>query len=102
MRRVFWIALGATAGVLIVRKLTRVADNLTPEGAADRVAGALGGLGQAVRDFSDDVKVAMAERDVELRHALGIDADGAAAGNGRPDLATVDHLLHPDISRGTF
>lgn len=100
MKRLFWVALGATAGVLIVRKLTQAADNLTPDGATDRVANALGGLGQTFREFADDVKVAMAERDAELRHALGIADDGT--GTGQPDLDAVDELVRTNHSRGTF
>jgi hypothetical protein len=32
VRRLFWVSLGATAGVLIVKKLTSVAEELTPAG----------------------------------------------------------------------
>lgn len=72
MRRLFWVALGATAGVLVVRKLTRMAHNVTPEGASDRVSEAVSGLGQAIRDFADDVRAGMDEREADLRLALGI------------------------------
>ncbi len=98
MKRLFWIALGATAGVLVARKLTQTARSLTPEGAADRVAGALGNLGDAVREFAEDVKAGMAERDFELREALGITDNGA---NGHADLTRLDELFDPDYSRGT-
>ena len=65
-RRLFYIALGATAGVLIVRKLTATAERLTPGGIA-------AGLGDAIRDFGEQVRLGMAEREDELRLALGID-----------------------------
>jgi hypothetical protein len=97
MRRLFWVALGATAGVLVVRRLTRAASKLTPEGAADRVSGAVGGLTQAVREFSDDVKAGMAERDVELREALGIAENGAVHD---VDPTAVGDLLRTDHPRG--
>jgi hypothetical protein len=91
MKRLFWIALGATAGVLIVRKLTKAADNFTPEGAADQMSKAAGSLSQTIREFTEDVRTAMAERDRELRDALGITDNGT---EGRePDLAMVDDLL---------
>ena len=96
MRRLFWIALGATAGILVARKITKSARSLTPDGAADRVAGALGGLGQAFREFADDVKAGMAERDIELREALGI-ADNDSAG----DSDRVQRIFDHDYSRGT-
>jgi hypothetical protein len=69
MKRVFWIALGATAGVLVVRKLTRTARSYTPAGVADRAQG----LGASLRYFADEVRAGMAEREIELRDALGID-----------------------------
>lgn len=100
MKRLFWVALGATAGVLIVRKLTQAADNFTPDGAADRASRAMGGLGQALREFAEEVKVATAQRDAELRQALGIAADGSET--GQPDLDAVDELLRTNHSRGTF
>ena len=99
MRRLFWIALGATAGILVARKLTQTARNLTPEGAADRVSGALGNLGEAVREFAEDVKAGMAERDLELREALGIADNGA--GSHDADLKRLDELFDPTYPRGT-
>jgi hypothetical protein len=67
----FWLTLGATAGVLVVRKVTRTAQTFTPAGLANRAAG----LGDTLRDFADQVRAAMAEREIELRDALGIDND---------------------------
>ncbi|SDT03605.1 MULTISPECIES: DUF6167 family protein [Jiangella] len=100
MGKLFWIALGATAGVLVVRRLTKAAESLTPEGAADRVAGGLRTLGDAVREFTDEVRAGMAERDAELRYALGIAPDGTGT-QGVADPDAVDDLFHPH-SRGTF
>lgn len=103
MSKLFWIALGATAGVLVVRRLTQAADSMTPEGAADRVAGGLRHLGDAVREFTDEVRAGMTERDAELRYALGIAPDGTGKLDqpGRADPDAVDDLFrtHP---RGTF
>ena len=69
-RRLFYIALGATAGVLVVRKLTATAQRLAPSNA---IPGALGGLGDAIRDFGQAVREGMAEREAELRTGLGLD-----------------------------
>ncbi|MFL6240740.1 MAG: DUF6167 family protein [Actinomycetes bacterium] len=66
--RLFYVVLGATAGVLLVRRLTRAAEAWTPEGMTNRV-------GAAVSGFFDNVRDGMAERETELRTALGIDAD---------------------------
>jgi hypothetical protein len=78
--RMFYIALGATAGVLVVRRLTRAAQQFTPEGVARNVSGAGRGLRDGVSTFLDDVRAGMAERENELRSALGIDAAGGAGG----------------------
>jgi len=64
--RLFYVVLGATAGVLLVRRITRAAESWTPEGMTNR-------LGSAVTGFLDDVRDGMAERENELREALGID-----------------------------
>nr|WP_246211630.1 DUF6167 family protein [Phytoactinopolyspora alkaliphila] len=94
----FWIALGATAGVLVVRKLTRAAESLTPEGAAGQVSKTFGSVSASIREFADDVRASMAERDTELRHALGIDENGES---GPADLAALDDLAHNYQRRGT-
>ena len=70
-RRLFYVALGATAGVLIVRKLTKAAQKVTPAGVQQSLAGGLSGLGDALRDFTAELKDAMAEREVELLREAG-------------------------------
>lgn len=101
MRRVFWIALGATAGVLVVRRLTRAAESLTPDGAAERLSAGMGDLADSVRAFADEVRAGMAERDTELRTALGISADGSgAAPDGVADPRAVDDIFRT-TPRGT-
>ncbi|HET9657941.1 MAG TPA: DUF6167 family protein [Kineosporiaceae bacterium] len=69
MRRLFWVALGATAGVLVVRRLSRAAQAYTPEGLGRSVAS----LADGFRDLADAVREGMAEREEELRIALGVD-----------------------------
>ena len=72
-RRLFYIALGATVGVLLVRKLTTTAARFTPAGVQSGVAGALTGLSSAIRDFGVEVRAGMVEREDELRTGLGLD-----------------------------
>jgi Family of unknown function (DUF6167) len=72
VRRLFWLALGATAGVLVVRKITKTAHAFTPAG----LVGSAGGIGDSIRYFADEVRAGMVEREAELRDALGIDGDG--------------------------
>ncbi len=88
MKRVFWVALGATAGVLVVRKLSRTAEAYTPEG----VGRSLSSLADAVREMADVVREGMAEREAELRLALGVDA-------GTVDDAAAHDLLENPTSR---
>jgi hypothetical protein len=73
VKRLFWLAMGVTIGALLVRKLSRAAERLTPGELANGLAGALSGLADAVRDFAADVRAAMAEREAELRQATGLD-----------------------------
>ncbi|MCU1676012.1 MAG: hypothetical protein JWM93_770 [Frankiales bacterium] len=70
MRRLFWLAAGATAGVLIVRKATRTAAKLTPSGISSSLSGALNDLAGAAREFAADVRDGMAERETELWTSL--------------------------------
>ncbi len=78
MRRLFWIGLGATVGVLAVRKVQQTADSLSPSGVAGSLRSGLADLTSAVREFTDEVQVAMLERETDLRQALGLDDDGVA------------------------
>lgn len=73
MRRLFWLVMGITIGVLVVRKLTAAAQRLTPRGMAESVGGGLAELSAAIRDFGTDVREAMAEREAELRESTGLD-----------------------------
>lgn len=73
MKRLFWLGVGATIGVYVLRKATRTAEAFTPSG----VAATLAGLGDVVRDFVADVQTAMAEHEQELLTALGVDENGS-------------------------
>ncbi|PZS33128.1 MAG: hypothetical protein DLM59_07010 [Pseudonocardiales bacterium] len=85
MRRLFWAALGATAGILIVRKLTSTARGFTPAALSEQLSQSIAGLGDSIRDFADDIRAAMAEREEELMAALADDGTGrpGAGGNSR-------------------
>ena len=73
MRRLFWLAMGITIGALLVRKLTQLAQKLTPRGMATGLGAGLVELADAIRDFAADVRAAMREREAELRAATGLD-----------------------------
>jgi hypothetical protein len=74
MRRLFWLAMGVTIGALVVRKLSRTAEKLTPGGIAGSIAQALGDLADAIGAFGADIRAAAAEREAELRSGTGLDA----------------------------
>ena len=74
MRRLFWLAMGITIGVLLVRKLSAAAEKLTPGSIGRSIADGLRDLADAIGDFGADVRDAMAERELELRAGTGLDA----------------------------
>src|SRR4051794_6465883 len=101
MRRVFWITLGATAGVLVVRKLTRTAHAFTPAGMSESFSGAIGNLGDSIREFAGEVRAGMAEREGELRTALGLDGTHDAVDAYTLETAAAPYALDPhDELRG--
>jgi len=73
MRRLFWLAMGITIGSLVVRKLSRLAEKLTPRGMAGGLTASLAGLADSMRDFGLDVRESMAQREAELRESTGLD-----------------------------
>ncbi len=74
MRRLFWLAMGVTIGVLVVRKLSAAAEKLTPQSIAGQLADGLRDLADAIGDFGADIRAAAAEREQELRAGTGLDA----------------------------
>jgi F0F1-type ATP synthase membrane subunit a len=77
MKRILWLIVGILVGVYAVTRLKKRAQQLAPEGlqqSAEKVA-------SAIRHFGDEVRAGMAERETELRDALGIDT----AANERED-----------------
>lgn len=91
MPRLFWAALGAAAGVYAVRKVSKAADAYTPAG----VAHGLTDFGDGLRELAAAVREGMAEREGELRLALGIDTDtdSSDAAGGRLDAESARALL---------
>jgi hypothetical protein len=74
MRRLFWLAMGITIGALVVRKVSRAAEKLTPQGIAGGLVEGLRDLAEAIGDFGADVRAAAAMREEELRSGTGLDA----------------------------
>ena len=85
MRRLFWLAMGVTIGALIVRKLSRAAEKLTPSGMAAGIGQGLSDLADSISDFAADVREAMSERETQLRESTGL--DGSAGARREPPTA---------------
>ncbi|NEA30356.1 DUF6167 family protein [Streptomyces sp. SID13031] len=69
MKRILWLIVGILVGVYAVTRLKKRAQQLAPDSlqqSAEKVA-------SAIRHFGDEVRAGMAERETELRDALGID-----------------------------
>jgi hypothetical protein len=69
MRRLFWVAVGAAAGVYAVHKVKQTLHAYSPSGLAERATGA----GGSIRVFAEEVRSGMVEREAELREALGME-----------------------------
>ncbi len=74
MARLFWIAVGAGAGVYAVRKLTKTVEQYTPAGVSDSLSSSLASFGDGLREVAEVIREGMAEREQELRLALGVEA----------------------------
>jgi uncharacterized protein DUF6167 len=70
VRRLFWIALGAAVGIFTVRKVTQTVEQYTPAGMSRSLAS----VGDGLREVAEVIREGMAEREAELRTALGVDA----------------------------
>ena len=78
MRRVVWFALGAAVAVVVVVKGAQLLRRATPEGVREQVSEASADFGQRASTFVRTLTTSMAEREAELRSALGIDGAEAA------------------------
>lgn len=92
MRRLFWITLGAAAGVLVFRRLTRAVEAYSPAG----VGRSLNSVGDGLRELADVIREGMAEREQELRVALGVDAGTGSREEAQTLLQDPSGPAHPD------
>ena len=100
MRRLFWVALGATIGVLVVHKVTKTAQAYSPSGMAQGLSGGLSDLGEGLREMAQAVREGMAERETELRYALGIDTATLPEGQEMSAAQARALLEEPFLRRG--
>jgi hypothetical protein len=73
MRRLFYLAVGVGIGIAAVRKATKAAQKFTPSGMAGSARSSASGLFDSARAFIDEVRVNMAEREIQLHEALSGD-----------------------------
>ena len=93
MRRLFWVAVGAAAGVYAVRKVQKTLHAYSATGLAERA----GGVGDSLRLFAEEVRAGMAEREAELRDALGLTEPSQLTPAEVADL--TDHPARPRRNR---
>jgi hypothetical protein len=72
-RRLFWLAMGITIGVLIMRKLSAMAQMLTPRGIARSFGGGLADMSESLREVTAEVRDAMHKREAELHEGAARD-----------------------------
>ena len=87
MRRLFWVAVGAAAGLYAVRKVPKPLHAYSPSGGAERA----GGLGERITAFAEEVRAGMADREAELREALGMDTAHDAPLSPAEAADLIDH-----------
>jgi hypothetical protein len=86
IRRLLWLGIGIGIGVAVVRVVSR---RLAPASLAGTAQEAIGGLAASVRNFVDDVRDGMHDREDEIRDAF---AEGVAL--DAPDLPWAQGVGH--------
>lgn len=72
-KRLFWFAVGIGLAALIIFKGRQYYERFTPKGVADQITRTQQGATAWLGDFFKKVTDSMAEREVELREATGLD-----------------------------
>jgi hypothetical protein len=70
VKRLLWLGVGAAIGVMVVRKLAKSAEAMSPAGIAGRLKNTAVTAGGSVRSFMADVADGMHEREAELQQAI--------------------------------
>jgi hypothetical protein len=86
LRRMFWLTAGVTIGVVAVRKVAQARSTLGPEG----LNRAVGHLGDSIGEFADALRSSMAERENDLRTALGVQVPEAPEQASVPSPVTAE------------
>lgn len=78
MKRLVWFALGVGVTAVVVLKAKDLYRKATPAGMQQQFAATADKAQSGLSEFFATVKSAAAERELELREALGLDDEGAA------------------------
>ena len=70
MKRLLWLGVGLAVGALVVRKMTKKANEFTPSGIATSLSQSAGGLVESMRSFVEDVREGMTEREDQIHQAF--------------------------------
>ncbi|MET8703988.1 DUF6167 family protein [Kitasatospora sp. NPDC058032] len=73
VRRIFWMAVGAGATVWAMNKANEAVHRLTPDSLSGTAARGALQLGDRAKQFAQDVRTGMTEREEQLREDLGLD-----------------------------
>jgi len=71
MKKIFWLGVGITIGVVAARKISAAKGALGPAG----LNRAVGRMSDSVHDFADALRDSMDQRETDLRAALGLDPE---------------------------
>lgn len=69
-KRIIWVGIGVAVGVVVVRKLTKAAESVTPGGVAERMGGAGAEMRASFKSFWADVSEAKRAKESELFEAF--------------------------------
>ncbi|MFF2145883.1 DUF6167 family protein [Kitasatospora sp. NPDC058190] len=72
MARIFWMAVGAGATVWAMKKANAAVHRLTPDSLSGTAARGALHLGDLAKQFAQDVRAGMAEREEQLKDDLGL------------------------------
>ncbi|TDD71446.1 hypothetical protein [Actinomadura rubrisoli] len=88
MKRLFWLSVGAGAGVYathrVKRRVERIARAWSPESVAARAVTSGHDAGRRLRHFASDVRTEMRAREEELREAVRMDQAPPGLDGSRP------------------
>ena len=70
MKRMLWLGIGLAVGALVVRAVTKKARAFTPQGIAASARDSATGVLGSVREFIDDVRANMVEREADIHAAF--------------------------------